>query len=251
VRSVAELALVDRLIGEGLNDCQIARETGIPRKTLNGWRLTGRTKVLLRRDGCAACGHPEHDYGALPAPDYAYLLGLYLGDGHIVHQRRGVYRLSVYLDQRYPGILDSCAAAIEAVIGRPAGRNPQVGCVAVYAYSKQWPCLFPQHGPGGKHERRIALADWQQRIVDKQPEALLRGLVHSDGCRSMNRISSRGKRYEYSRYTFTNASDDIRRIFTDACDAIGVEWRRMNARNISVARRASVAKLDAFIGPKR
>ncbi len=39
-------------------------------------------------------------------------------------------------------------------------------------------------------------------------------------------------------------------IFTDACDAIGVEWRRMNARNISVARRASVAALDGFIGPK-
>jgi hypothetical protein len=35
-----------------------------------------------------------------------------------------------------------------------------------------------------------------------------------------------------------------------ACDRIGVEWRQMNRWNISVARRASVALLDRFIGPK-
>jgi hypothetical protein len=101
-----------------------------------------------------------------------------------------------------------------------------------------------------KHTRRIALADWQQAIVDEHPEQLLRGLVHSDGCRFTNRVVVGGEEYRYPRYNFSNASDDIRRIFTDACDAIGVEWRRMNARNISVARRASVARLDAFIGPK-
>ena len=53
------------------------------------------------------------------------------------------------------------------------------------------------------------------------------------------------------RYQFTNASPDIRAIFCDACDALGIEWRRMKEGDISVARRGSVAKLDAFIGPKR
>ena len=55
----------------------------------------------------------------------------------------------------------------------------------------------------------------------------------------------------YPRYHFSNASDDIRRTFGDACDVIGVEWRHNNARTISVARRASVAILDSFIGPKQ
>jgi hypothetical protein len=54
----------------------------------------------------------------------------------------------------------------------------------------------------------------------------------------------------YPRYEFTNASADIRDIFTRACDAIGVEWRRSRPRVISVARRASVAILDSFVGPK-
>jgi hypothetical protein len=111
--------------------------------------------------------------------------------------------------------------------------------------------VFPQHGPGRKHERRIALTLWQQRIVDAHPDHLLRGLIHSDCCRTINRIRHPHKTYEYVRYQFTNASADIRAIFCGACDALGIEWRRMKERDISVARRASVAKLDAFIGPKR
>jgi hypothetical protein len=37
----------------------------------------------------------------------------------------------------------------------------------VNAYSKHWPCLFPQHGPGVEHKRSIELVPWQQRIVDR------------------------------------------------------------------------------------
>ena len=79
---------------------------------------------------------------------------------------------------------------------------------------------------------------------------LLRGLVQSDGWRGTNRVTVRGRTYEYPRYQFANTSDDIRRIFCDACDLLDVQWRQMNATNISVARRKSVAILDEFIGPK-
>ncbi len=83
---------------------------------------------------------------------------------------------------------------------------------------------------------------------------LVRGLIHSDGCRFINPIKRRSKnglkRYEYTRYVLTNASSDIRTIFTDSLDALDVEWRVMNARNISVAQKASVFALDQFVGPK-
>jgi len=59
------------------------------------------------------------------------------------------------------------------------------------------------------------------------------------------------KVYRYPRYNFTNACADIRKLFCDACDVLDIEWHVMNARNISVARRASVARLDEFVGPKR
>jgi hypothetical protein len=42
----------------------------------------------------------------------------------------------------------------------------------------------------------------------------------------------------------------VRAIFCSCCELLGVEWRKMNARNISVARRASVARLDELVGPK-
>jgi hypothetical protein len=125
------------------------------------------------------------------------------------------------------------------------------GCSEVYVYSKTLICLFPQHGRGPKHKRPIRLARWQQRIVQRQPELFVRGLIHSDGCRFTNPVRHGQKLYTYPRYNFSNASADIRKLFCDACDLLGVEWRVMNARNISVARRGSVARLDEFVGPKR
>jgi hypothetical protein len=55
------------------------------------------------------------------------------------------------------------ALAIEDVRGRRAALQPRLHSRAldVSSYWKHWPCLFPQHGPGRKHERRIALVPWQ------------------------------------------------------------------------------------------
>ncbi|MCA1678288.1 MAG: hypothetical protein LC777_04715 [Actinobacteria bacterium] len=113
------------------------------------------------------------------------------------------------------------------------------------AYSKRWPCLFPQHGPGRKHERPIMLAQWQLELVKRAPGALLRGLIHSDGCRFMNT----GRNWRWPRYSFSNRSDDIRGIFCDACDLLGVRWTTA-PRIVYVSRKADVARLDEIIGPK-
>ncbi len=115
---------------------------------------------------------------------------------------------------------------------------------------KQWPCYFPQHGSGVKHLRKIELASWQQSLVKVQAGAFLRGLVHSDGWRGVNRVHAKGKVYEYPRYQFSNRSDDIRKLFTDACDCLGVSWRPWTRYHVSVAQRESAAILDSFIGPK-
>ena len=83
----------------------------------------------------------------------------------------------------------------------------------------------------------------------------LSGLIHSDGCRTTNRFktklpSGRVASYGYPRYFFSNESEDIRRIFCDHCELLGIRWTQSNRRNISVARRGSVALMDEFIGPK-
>jgi hypothetical protein len=98
-----------------------------------------------------------------------------------------------------------------------------------------------------KHTRSIVLADWQQEMVDRFPAPFLRGLIHSDGCRVLNWVNGK----PYPRYHFTNESSDIRALFGRACDRLGIEWRQNNRKNLSVARRESVARLDEFVGPKR
>ncbi len=205
---------------------------------------------------CPRCtAHP-----GLPEPqrDYAYLLGLYLGDGYINlvgDPRKGVWVLRIMCADAWPGLLEECAAAIRALRpGRKVSALQREGCTEILAWSKHWPCLFPQHGPGKKHERRIELAPWQQIIADAQPAALARGLFHSDGCRFVNRVRrplSDGDRwYEYPRYMFTNESADILRLCGDVLDRLEVAWRFSRRNTISVARREAVARLDEFVGPK-
>ncbi len=152
------------------------------------------------------------------------------------------------LDVKYPGIIDTASAALSSVRGKASGVQARPrNCVELYSYWRSWPCLFPQQGRGKKHDRPIALADWQAQLVDRRPENLLRGLVHSDGCRFQNT----GKNWSWPRYSFRNHSADIRSIFCRACDGLGLRWTASGRYTIYVSRKADVAKLDEFIGPKQ
>jgi hypothetical protein len=154
MRSIEEVRRVQALIRRGLNDCEIARRTGIPRGTIRDWRR-GHLPRFARNDalqGCPGCGHARHLFEQLGS-DYAYLLGLYLGDGSIARYPR-TYRLTVTLDRGYPKVIAECVAAIERVmptskVGVYQRRDEQAD--EVYSYSRSWPCLFPQHGRGMKH----------------------------------------------------------------------------------------------------
>ena len=245
MRSLAEISSVLTLIEHGLNDSAIARETGISRTTIRQWRRNGAPGLRAGRGTCVAC---SGDLEALPSSRYAYLLGQYLGDGFIARMPNGVFVLRIFSFSGYPNIIKECTDAMAAVLPNKVrvASVPGVNLVVITSYSKHWPCLFPQHGVGRKHERPIQLATWQQSIVEHHPEAFLRGLIHSDGCRYINRV----KKYEYPSYGFTNMSLDIATLFTDACDQVGVRWRRSSFKNIAVTRRESVAIMDSFIGPK-
>ncbi len=72
--------------------------------------------------------------------------------------------------------------------GNKVHTQQQVGCTEVISCSRYWPCLFPQHGPGRKHMRKIELQSWQRTIVTANAGRFTRGLVHSDGYRGINRV---------------------------------------------------------------
>jgi hypothetical protein len=194
----------------------------------------------------------------VPGVAYAYLLGIYLGDGW-VGLHCGTGRLTISLDKAYPAIVDEVVSAARLVLPTARVRAlwlPDKACVSVYSYGLGWLERFPQHGRGPKHLRPIELEPWQRVIVDAHPWSFLRGRVHSDGCRTVNRFSTRlpsGRvaEYAYPRYFFSNLSADILGLFCATCDRLGLRWTRSNVRNVSVAHRASVDRMDEFIGPKR
>ncbi len=246
---------------EGLGARRIARQLEVPLPTVRDWHA-GKVPHHSRPTGsgqrpvlCSICKQSEHRLEQL-GPAYVHLLGLYLGDGNIAAHRRGVFRLRIFLDRKYPRIVDECTKSMQAtapdnkvhVLLTPSN------CYSVSSYARSWPCLFPQHGPGPKHTRAIFLTSWQQQLAEQWPEHLLKGLIQSDGCRFVN--TGRGG-WRHPRYAFTNVSTDITSIFCSACDCLSLRWTasfptdESAAVSIYVSRKADVARLDEFVGPKR
>jgi hypothetical protein len=248
------------LLPDGAKNTEVARSFGIPPGTVGYWKHVDRVKrgepITVRPSLlCPRCDGRDLDKAA-----YSYLLGLYLGDGHISHYaKHKVPSLMITLDDAWPGIQAGTERALRTVFPYNATcRVRSKGAHNIKVYFKHLDCLFTQHGPGKKHERAIVLENWQREIVDEHPWEFVRGLIHSDGCRITNWttrvVGGERKRYEYPRYFFTNVSDDIRQLFTGTLDRLGVDrthcTRHGNPYNISVARKASVALLDSHVGPK-
>jgi hypothetical protein len=249
MRSPDEVQRVRALAAEGHPQAQIALITGIPRTTVRGW-LAGRVpRHALKRALLQL--HP-HEFLEGKEADYVYLLGLYLGDGHISQMSR-TFRFRLILDRRYSGIARSAVVALRAILpeNKPSSRDwPRLGTIVVTSYFCWWPRLIPQHGPGRKHERKIVLTGWQLALTSRHPRELVRGLIHSDGCRFVARQPGRQCTYSYPRYGFRNESEDILQIFCHHLAILGVDCTRPTPTMIQVARREAVARLDKFVGPK-
>lgn len=246
----------------GWSNDHIASECGVSQSAVNHWvngRRRAQAKDAERTAYCPSCGT-----GVLDSKAYAYLFGLYLGDGYIGAISKGVDYLAIACCDTWPGLIEECMTAMAGVFPVSVFRVRREGCTEVKATSKHWRCVFPQHGKGHKHSRPIALEPWQSEIVDEHPKAFVRGLMHSDGCRLINRIRKKlpqgGERmYEYPRYQFVNTSTDIIDLLTGALDRLDIAWkshirrkepRYRDATVVSISRRDAVARMDSFVGPK-
>jgi len=173
-----------------------------------------------------------------------YLLGLYLGDGTIAHGPR-IYTLRIFLNRNQSEVIAEAARAISQLLPtRRVGFVQRGQCVIVTSYSRDWPAILPQHGPGRKHHRRIALEPWQENLVVAHPESFVRGCIHSDGCRHRRLVKGKN----YPAYEFSNRSEDILDLFAWACRLLGIYYTRPSRIHISIARRPDVARLDLLMG---
>jgi hypothetical protein len=268
MRSYDDYRRILELWEQGFNKSEIEQMTGIPRATardcikrfgtlanLEVYRAENYEPELLKLLQSGTLSDKEAIY-----PAYAYLLGIYLGDGNI-SKLRNVYRLRVTLDAKYPQIIESCIQAISTLLPqnqvslvKKHYNGDQLSCVDVSVCYKYLPAIFPQHGKGAKHTRSIVLEAWQQRIVTAFPLEFFRGLYHSDGSRASNIVNGK----DYPRYQFSNNSQEICALFCETCDRLGIHWTSKTRRvqgltetiDIMIAKRRDVAWLDEHVGAK-
>ncbi len=257
VRSIMPLSVIEyntvcSLLGLDLSDRAVARMTGVSQGTVSRWRRIGSPPATVVRSALSA------SWGIEDQSAYCYLLGAYLGDGTVYNQPPSYWDLRIVNDRRYQRISAEIIAAMRATFpGAPVGsfKSWRGESDVLHVAHPAIPRAFPQHGPGRKHERKIDLTDWQRELTDANPGALVRGLLHSDGCRCVNRFKTklptgRVAEYSYVRYFFTNHSADIRAIFITHCELLGVRVTQPNHRNLAVSQRNSVAILERLVGPK-
>ncbi len=238
-------AVAIELVARGRTRHSVARDLNISWLTLNRWIADPRGASA----GARPCPAPVE-----PNPEYAALLGYYLGDGYISRFPR-YFALRISCDARQTKIVEDVESILRAVNpGRPTCRVRSTGCINVQSNWKHWPCLFPQHGPGRKHERTLTLEPWQRDVIETYTADFLRGLFHSDGSLVKNWatrvVAGQTKRYDYPRWQFVNESRDIMQWCGEALDLVDIRWRQTKPRVLSVSRRADVARLTELIGPK-
>ncbi len=241
------------LIAAGLNDGQVSRRLGIPRRTIADWR---RPTYVSRRQfelgTCPRCWEPAKPM-RFTDDDYAELLAMYLGDGCISEHAR-TCRLRIALDTKYPTIIADTKRLLERCFPQNPVSTQSVhagSMVFVSVYSQHLPCLFPQHGAGVKHQRRIHLEPWQRRIVRRAPWPFIRGCIRTDGSCFINRTGP----YKYLSYEFSNMSEDIVQLFRRTCELVGVTTRATNGNvkgcwKVRINHRASVVLMLGHVGKK-
>lgn len=248
MRTPKEVELIKKCFDEGRNQSETARLLKIPRRTIKDYftKFKSGIKILSKEDSLQEFLdklNSENLYG-----EYSYLLGLYLGDGHIAKTKDlkngdSVFKLRIFQDQKYINLIEYCSVVMKKLFNNSVSIINRSGCKEILLYKKNLPILFPQHGNGKKHQRKIELEDWQARIVSAYPRPFIKGLIHSDGCRyiSQNQI----------RYDLSNLSEDIHLLFERACNLIGIQTRRHGKnRSQQVPIKNQSILLDSFIGSK-
>ncbi len=240
-----------------------ARQLGLPRPTVRDWHA-GK----LPRHSCArATAHGSGDHWPARPAGAAALRNT--GSGalnrlrlstrpvsgrrqHLDHPQRRL-RLRVSLDKKYPRIIEECAAAMQAVVAwskvhrLPTPTNSLIVCllqVLALPVSPAW--------PGSKHARksRLRLAAGAGSRSRPRPSA-------SQALSSLTAaVSSTPEAVGGARRT--TRSQSLHRHQAHLLRSLRLAWapldgafRHPSAKSVYVSRKADVARLDEFVGPKR
>jgi hypothetical protein len=208
-----EVREIVRLHKDGISQNKIHKILGFDRTTIR--------QILKDPEDYIKKSIPEFNLDNIDRQSYAFILGVYLGDGCISKtHRQNVFKIRIFCDAKYVNILNEITKSLEIIFpnSKTLKRNhTSVNCIEIYLYSSHILKLFPQHGLGRKHERPIVLEDWQREIIDEYNVEFLKGLIYTDGS-----FYYSGK-YEYC--NFTNKSMDIMNLCSESMKKLNINHK--------------------------
>jgi len=154
-----------------------------------------------------------------PPRELAYLIGVICGDGCIYKLPR-TYQLSISCDASYPNLIQTYAALVEKLLGRPASQDATIKgtCVQVRMADKFLPVLLGL--PAGAKAQDYPIPEWIWDDLD-YVRPFLRGLIETDG----------NIYHEYrnggwcSRCIFTAKIESIMSAFLKGTKMLGYDFR--------------------------
>lgn len=227
-----------KLLNEGMKISEIAKVTGINRSSISNWK---------QRQG--RVGRKEPTISICDNRIYSFLLGMYLGDGHIFQLER-TQRFTITNDKKYEtlnNLIIECGKILfesNPYVFDRESRNRGKSLDIIF-HKTTMSLFFPQHGRGKKHSRDIKLEQWQLDIIDHVQ--LLKGLMFSDGSSYVDNQSN------ILKYNFSNKSDDIHSICRRCLDILNIEYHiqiKKNANYTMIHKKSESDKLFELIGTK-
>ena len=208
-----EVREIVRLHKDGISQNKIHKILGFDRTTIR--------QILKDPEDYIKKSIPEFNLDNIDRQSYAFILGVYLGDGCISKTHKpNVLRLRIALDVKYKKLNEEVISELKILFPNNKISYNVVGetngCI-ISLYSTNLLTLFPQHDTGKKHERPIILEDWQREIIDEYNVEFLKGLIYTDGS-----FYYSGK-YEYC--NFTNKSMDIMNLCSESMKKLNINHK--------------------------
>ncbi|MDQ7027019.1 MAG: helix-turn-helix domain-containing protein [Anaerolineae bacterium] len=127
MRTYEEYHKILSLWDSGLyNKSEIARHTGMPLTTVHRYIHRYQTVENFENEFNSVPKHPTIDLLKSISQanlelhfHYAYVFGLYLGDGHISKTKsHRAHRIMIFLDKKYPKIIEHCVESLGFVFSK-------------------------------------------------------------------------------------------------------------------------------------
>lgn len=161
---------------------------------------------------------------------YSFLLGFFLGDGHITGDKSFKITNYIYFEEMNNRIIDNINILYPEYRVK-VYKKKNCNAIDICVHSKNFCGLFPKY-KGKKHNTILFFETWMLDIIDQYKESFITGLIESDGC---IQITSKG----YFQISFKNMSTQLHELLHKNLKQLNIEYSYTNNSGVYLTRLSS------------